>query len=108
MDVSELSTERAVQLMPSTKKKHWNKLSDAKTKKGDGRQRHFRGKMTLPGGSPRAHTHGGHSQADAGYTTSDCPSGKGSPPGRYRVSAPLKRWQRHGIMRNATTGERVA
>lgn len=88
-------------------KKHWNKLNDGKTRKGDGKQRHFRGRMTLPNGSPRAHTHGGHSQADDGFARWDCPVTKGKAPGKYKVSPPTKRWQRRGIVRNATTGEQV-
>jgi hypothetical protein len=74
-------------------KTHWNKRTDTKEKR-KGMQRHFRGKMTLPNGSPRAHTHGGHSQADRGF---ECQGTK--------VSYPTKRAHRHGVYRAATTGE---
>lgn len=43
--------------------------------------------MVLPGGSPRAHTHGGHSQADTGY---ECGQIETYPskliPGKFKVS----------------------
>jgi hypothetical protein len=86
---------------------HSNRQQPGKLPKGSGKKRKYRGKRVLPGGSPRAHTHGGHSQADAGWSAYNCPAGKGKPPGKYKVPAPLKRWQRRGIVRNATTGEQV-
>lgn len=86
---------------------HSNKQQPGKMPKGSGKKRRYRGKMVLPGGSPRAHTHGGHSQANDGYARWDCPFGKGRAPGKYKVSAPSKRHHRKGIVRNATTGEQV-
>lgn len=69
--------------------------------KGSGKRRHFRGKMVLPDGSPRAHTHGGHSQAAAGFEMGqDKPYITKEIPGRYRVSAPTKRAHRRGFYRS--------
>ncbi len=70
--------------------------------KGSGKRRHFRGKMVLPDGSPRAHSHGGHSQAFGGwergqdkvYTTKHIP-------GQFRAPAPTKRVHRKGFYRSA-------
>lgn len=94
----------------SKTKKHWNKIYDAKPKKGDGKQRHFRGKMVLPSGSPRAHTHGGNSRSEAGWTCGDTARPAAimrETKGEFKVGMPTKRSHRRGIVRNATTGAQV-
>jgi hypothetical protein len=77
------------------------------TKHG-GKRVHFRGKTVREDGSPRSHTHGGHSQATGGFTMGDTAERalqtKAAGNGRFRVSEPTKRWHRRGIVRNATTG----
>jgi hypothetical protein len=87
--------------------KRWNKMTDSRAK-NPGMQRRFKGKTVLPNGSPRAHTHGGHSQANAGFTSHDAPpeTMRGTA-GRFKVQTPTKAWQRSGIVRNDTTGEPV-
>lgn len=68
-----------------------------KARKGSGKRRRFKGKMVLPNGEPRSHTHGGHSQARRGWTCGDVqafPRGietKNSALGPYRVIMPRGR-----------------
>lgn len=69
---------------------------------------HFRGRTVGPGG-PRSH-HIDHSPAPQTWTSGD--TARGAEPtkhvnGRFKVTAPTKRSHRHGIVRNATTGEQV-
>lgn len=64
--------------------------------KGSGKRRRYRGKTVLPNGSPKAHTHGGHSRADRGF---EC--------GGKKVSMKPNRSRFTGFYRNATTGEPI-
>lgn len=71
--------------------------------KGSGKRRRYRGRMVLPNGSPRAHTHGGHSPAWAGYTCGDNvltnpkqQQTSSAAQGPYKVPAPSKREHRSG------------
>ena len=67
------------------------------TGKGSGKRRRYRGKTVLPDGSPRAHSHGGHSQAAAGFECGqDKTYGSKVIPGQFRVSGPTKKEHRHG------------
>lgn len=79
--------------------------------KHGGKRHHYRGKTVREDGSPRAHTHGGHSQADKGFMAGDTATSahptSSKALSRFVVSAPTKRHHRRGIVRNATTGEQV-
>lgn len=77
-------------------------------RKGSGKRQRYRGKMVGPSGAPRAHTHGGHSQAAAGWEMGAPAIESKHIPGRFKVSEPTKRWHRRGIVRNATTGEIIS
>lgn len=77
---------------------------ETKAKKGSGKRRRYRGKMVQPGGSPRSHSHGGHSQANRGWSCGDAgpdgPRGKLQTtkhlPAKYRAPEPSKRGHRRG------------
>lgn len=79
--------------------------------KGSGKRRHYRGKTVNPDGSPRAHTHGGHSPARSGWTLGDTAikavATKTAVLGVFKVNGPTKARDRSGIIRNATTGEAI-
>lgn len=81
----------------------------ASSGKGSGQRRRFRGRMVLPTGSPRSHSSGGGSPGNAGFECGSTNFSKAVPtkalPGKYKVGHPSKREHRHGIYRNATTGE---
>lgn len=87
--------------------KHWNHETPGKLQKGSGKVRKYRGKRVLPGGLPRANTHGGHSIATAGFEVGAGGIETRAMPGRFKVSLPTKRHHRRGIVRSARTGERV-
>lgn len=60
--------------------------------KGQGKRRRYRGKMVLPNGSPRAHSHGGHSPAGAGYECGQTQTYDSKTiPGKFRVQMPPNR-----------------
>lgn len=71
---------------------------------------HFRGRTVNAAGSPRSH-HEDKSPAPITWSVGD--TARTAVPtkhvfGQYRTEAPTKRSHRHGIVRNATTGEQVA
>lgn len=83
--------------------------------KGSGVRRHFRGRMVRADGSPRSH-HIDHKPApitfELGSTTANGGKGLAVPTsskalGPFRRQAPVRRADRHGIIRNATTGAQV-
>jgi hypothetical protein len=83
----------------------------AATRKGSGKRRRFGGKTGTRVWSPtkkkyvtvgRSNTHGGHSQAQAGFECNSTHSPKGAVqtkllPGQYKVSGPTKRAHRRGF-----------
>lgn len=82
-------------------------LSGGTARKGSGKRQRWRGKMVQPNGSPRSHTHGGHSPAMRGWSVGDAgpepgvPKGKDQTtkhlPARFRANgAPSKRGHRRG------------
>jgi hypothetical protein len=79
--------------------------------KGSGLRRRFHGRRSRPDGSLRSHHTQGTVRAAAGWTTGDTarqPIDIKRTLGAFKVPAPTKRWQRKGIVRNATTGEQVS
>ena len=74
-------------------------------RKGSGKRQRHRGKMVMPNGAPRSHSHGGHSPARRGWSVGD--AGPGAPggklqttkhlPAKFRANgAPTKREHRRG------------
>lgn len=91
-------------------------LTSGNARKGSGKRQRWRGKMVQPNGSPRSHSHGGHSPAARGWSVNDAgpdgPKGKSQTtkhlPAKFRANgAPTKRHHRKGIVRNAITGKQV-
>jgi hypothetical protein len=83
----------------------------AATRKGSGKRRRFGGKTGIRVWDPskkrlrtvgRSNTHGGHSQANAGFECDSTHSPKGAVqtkllPGEFKVSGPTKRAHRRGF-----------
>lgn len=71
---------------------------------------HFRGRTVNEAGVPRSH-HQDKQPAPITWSVGD--TARPAVPtkhvhGQFRTEAPTKRWHRHGIVRNATTGEQVS
>lgn len=81
--------------------------TSSSNRKGSGKRRRYRGRTVQPDGSPRSHTHGGHSPARKGWETGQTEAYPTKIiPGRFRVRLPNNVFRHGGEATPATKGPR--